>query len=147
MLATVEKVIILKTVRIFTETPDAILAEVASILDEIEVNAGDTIFEKGDVGRCMYIIVDGTVRVHDGERTICHLGERDIFGELAVLDPEPRSASVTAIDDTRLFQLEQDAFYELMADRIEVARGIIRVLSRQLRAQTASSLENSMGPA
>ena len=71
----------------------------------------------------MYIIVDGRVRVHDGDQTIAYLGARDIFGELAVLDAEPRSASVTAEVDTHLFRLDQDAFYELMADRFEVARG------------------------
>lgn len=138
MLATIEKVIVLKTVNIFTEVPDEVLAEVASILDEVEMSAGETIFEKGDIGQCMYIIVDGSVRVHDGEHAIARLGERDIFGELAVLDLAPRSASVTAIEDTRLFRLDQDAFYELMADRIEVARGVIRVLCRQVRARTVS---------
>ena len=137
MLTTIEKVIILKAVPIFAETPDEALVEVASLLDEIDASAGETIIEKGDMGSCMYIIVDGEVRVHDGERTLRHLGNRDIFGELAVLDPEPRSASVTAIVQTRLFRLDQDAIYELMADRIEVARGIIRVLCQQLRSHIA----------
>ena len=138
MFLTIEKVIILKSVPIFAETPDEILAEVATILDEIEYPAGETIFAKGDVGSCMYIIVNGEVRVHDGERTLTHLGERELFGELAVLDQEPRSASVTAVEPTRLFRLDQEAFYELMADRTEVARGIIRVLCRQVRSRSAT---------
>jgi len=54
---------------------------------------------------------------------------------MAVLDPEPRLASVTAVEDTRLFRLDQEPFYELMDDRIEVARGIIHVLSGHLRAR------------
>lgn len=87
------------------------------------------------LGDCMYIIVDGEVRVHDGERTLNHLGEGDVFGEMALLDPEPRLASVTASTDTRMFRLDQEPFYELMDDRIEVARGIIRVLTRHLRAR------------
>ena len=41
----------------------------------------------------MYIIVSGRVRVHDGERTINELGEREVFGEMALLDPAPRAAS------------------------------------------------------
>jgi CRP/FNR family transcriptional regulator, cyclic AMP receptor protein len=143
MLSTIEKVIILKTVSLFVEVPDEILADVASILDEVEVKAGETIFTKGDIGQCMYIIVDGHMRVHDGELTIAQLGERDIFGELAVLDMEPRSASVTAVDDARLFRLDQDAFYELMADRIEVARGVIRVLCRLLRSRTTAMREDN----
>jgi AAA family ATP:ADP antiporter len=135
MLSTIEKVITLKTVSIFAGTPDEILAEVASLLEEVALVEGETIFEKGDAGDSMYIIVDGQVRVHDGGRTLNYLGEGDVFGEMAVLDPEPRLASVTAVQDTRLFRLDQEPFYELMDDRIEVARGIIRVLSQHLRAR------------
>ena len=129
MLSTVEKVLILKTVSIFAETPDEILVAVAAILEEVAIPAGRTIFAKGDIGTCMYIIVDGRVRIHDGESTLNELGEDDIFGEMAVLDAMPRMASATTIEDTRLFRLEQERLYELMADRIEVARGIMRVLS------------------
>ena len=135
MLLTIEKVLILKTVSIFADTPEEILADVAAILEEVDVQAGETILHKDDVGRCMYIIVDGRVRIHNGAQTIAYLGARDIFGELAVLDAEPRSASVTAEVDTHLFRLDQDALYELMADRFEVARGIIRMLCRRVRAR------------
>ncbi len=133
MLSTIEKVIILKSVHIFAETPEEALAEVVSTLKEVAVKAGEAIVKKGEVGRSMYIIISGRVRVHDGERTLAELGERDIFGELTVLDAEPRSATVTAIRDTRLFRLDQDVLYELMADHVEVARGIIQVLTRRLR--------------
>jgi HEAT repeat protein len=133
MLSTIEKVIILKNASIFGGTPDDILAEVAQLLEDVELKRGETIFEKGDVGDCMYIVVDGEVRVHDGERTLNHMREGDVFGEMAILDAEPRVASVTAVEDTRLFRLNQEPFYELMDDRIEVARGIIRVLSQHLR--------------
>ena len=81
------------------------------------------------------IIVDGKTRVHDGGRTLNYLGGGDVFGEMAVLDTEPRVASVTAVEDARLFRLDQEAFYELMDDQIEVARGIIHVLSQHLRAR------------
>jgi len=145
MLLTLEKVIILKTVSIFAETPDEILAEVASLLAEVEVPAHTTILHKGEMGSCMYIIVDGRVRVHDGDHTLAFLGDRDIFGELAVLDPEARSASVTALEDTRLFRLDQEAFYELMADRIEVVRGIIRVLCQRVRGRAGE--EPTQAPA
>jgi CRP-like cAMP-binding protein len=133
MLSTIEKVFILKAVDVFTETPEEALAEVASILEEVDVKAGETIFEKGDPGSCMYIIFAGRVRVHDGPRTLEERGERDVFGETALLDPEPRPASVTALEDTRLLRVDQEPFYELMADRSEVTRGIIRVLTRRLR--------------
>ncbi len=136
MLSTIEKVIILKGVSIFAETPDEILAEVASLLEEVEVDAGETIFRKGDPGSALYVVVDGRVRVTSQEHVLGELGPRDIFGEMAALDPEPRSATVAALEPTRLFRLEQEALYDVMADRIEIVRGVIRVLCARLRRVT-----------
>jgi HEAT repeat protein len=141
MYSTIEKVIILKTVNIFAETPDEALVEVAGILEEVEVSAGEQIIEKDELGDTMYIIVNGKVRVHNGEVELNILKERDIFGEMAVLDAEPRSASVTALEDCLLFRLNQDSFYELMADRIEITRGIVRVLSGHVRARVRDVME------
>jgi hypothetical protein len=133
MLSTVEKVLILKTVAMFSQTPDHVLADVAGLLEDVEVAEDETIFKKGDPGDSMYIIVDGRVRVHTEERLLNYLDESDVFGEMALLDPEPRLASVTAAEPTRLFRLDGSPFYQLMAERPEVAAGIIRVLTRLLR--------------
>lgn len=133
MLTTIEKVIILKMVDIFSKTPDDVLADVANLLEEVEISEEETIFKQGDLGDSMYVIVDGKVRVQDGEHLLNYLGDRDVFGEMALLDPEPRMASVTAVEPTRLFRLDQTPFYQLIAERPEVATGIIRVLTRHLR--------------
>jgi CRP-like cAMP-binding protein len=117
----------------FSQTPDNVLADVADLLEEVDVDENETIFEKGDEGDSLYVILDGKVRVHDGERLLNYLGERDVFGEMALLDPEPRLASVTAVEATRLFRLDQAPFYVLMEERPEVAAGIIRVLTGRLR--------------
>lgn len=148
MLSTIEKVIILKDVELFAETPDELLTEVAGLLTEVEVAPGESVFAKGDNGDSFYIIVNGEVRVHDGAYTINTLGESEVFGEMALLDPEPRMASVTAEGDTLLLRLDQDPFYELMDARSEVARGIIRVLSNRLRlrVQEVATLRSNLTP-
>lgn len=141
MLSTVEKVLALKKVDVFDETPDETLAAVAGLLEEVAWSAGEIVFEKGDLGDCMYLVYEGEVRVHDGEHTLNHLTDGDVFGEMALLDAEPRMASVTAVQDTLLLRLAQDSFFELMDDRPEVARGIIRVLSQRLRARARELAE------
>jgi HEAT repeat protein len=141
MTSTLEKVIILKTVSIFANTPDDVLVEVASLLEEERISSGTKLFSKGDLGTCMYIVVTGKVRIHDAETTLDYRGARQVFGELALLDPEPRIASVTAVEDSLLFRLDQEPFYELMADQIEVVRGIMQVVTQSLRARVMDVTE------
>lgn len=136
MLPTIEKILLLKSVSLFSEVPDPILFEIASIVKDEMVAEGKTIIHKGDLGDFMYIIAYGRVRVHDSDQTIIELGEKDEFGELALLDSEPRSASVTATEETHLLRLDQHTFYELTSDYPEVLRGIIQVLSSRLRETT-----------
>jgi CRP-like cAMP-binding protein len=133
MLSTLEKVLILKGVPVFSQTPDHVLAEVAGLLEQVDVSADETVFRQGEAGDSLYVILDGRVRVHNGDQLLNYLGEREVFGEMALLDPEPRSASVTAVEPTRLFRLDQAPFYQLMEERPEVATGIIHVLSGHLR--------------
>ncbi|HZQ09119.1 MAG TPA: Npt1/Npt2 family nucleotide transporter [Anaerolineae bacterium] len=136
MFSTVELVGILKGVDIFAETPVPVLADVAAVLQQLEVNEGETIFQKGDLGDSLYMIVSGRVRVHDGAHTLNYLEEGEVFGEIALLDPEPRSASVTAVEATQLLRLDQQSFQELLEERAEIARAIIKVLTRRLRERS-----------
>ena len=110
-----EKVDILKSVSIFFDTPPDTLAEVAELLEEVNVPAGFTIFEQGDMGASMYIVVEGSVWIHDGEMTLNYLSAREVFGEMAALDPEPRSASATTVEDTLLFRLEEQSLHALIS--------------------------------
>ncbi len=133
MLMTIEKVIILKTVKIFSDIPDDALAELSYRVKEIEAKAGDEIITEGEIGTSMYIVVNGKLRVHKGGAEIAVLDEREVFGELAALDPEPRTASITAVQDSLLFEIDEEPLYELMTEHIEVAQAIIHVLCDRIR--------------
>jgi len=130
---TIERVICLKAVPMFAEVSEETLADVAELLGEVEYGKGQVVFEKGAQGDSLYIVISGRVRVYDGTRTIVELGPKEIFGELALLDPEPRLASVAAATETRLFRLDRDSFAELMAGNIDVVRGVLHVLCERLR--------------
>jgi hypothetical protein len=134
---TIEKVLLLKGVSMFSATSEDTLADVASVLEEVELRPGELVFSKGDPGQSMYIVVSGRVRIFDGAKTINYLGEQEIFGELALLDPEPRSASVESAEETRLFRLDRDTLFELMTDNVGVVSGIMQVLCKRLRRMTA----------
>lgn len=133
-LGDVDKVLVLKTASIFADSPDAVLADLARRCTEVHLDAGHMLFAKRDLGTTLFVVVTGRVKVHDGSRIIAELGARAVFGELAALSSEPRSASVTATEDTRLLALEQSDLYELMWDRVEVVRGLMDVLVSRLRS-------------
>ncbi|MBK9209964.1 MAG: cyclic nucleotide-binding domain-containing protein [Anaerolineales bacterium] len=141
MHSTVEKVLILRSVNLFKSTPDDALAELSELLTEMEMPAGKNIVEKGEQGNSMFIIVSGKVAVMDGERVLNTLGERAVFGELALLDTEPRTATIRALEDTLVFRLDQEPFYELMSDRVEVAMGTIQMLTGNLRARVREVID------
>jgi CRP-like cAMP-binding protein len=126
----------------FAEATDETLADVVSLIEEVQIPAGEVIIRQGDIGDCMYIIVEGRVRVFQGEHTLNFLGKRQVVGELAVLDSEPRVASVAAVEDARLWRLDQEELYALMSRRIEVARGVIHGLCQHLRTRVRESAED-----
>jgi CRP-like cAMP-binding protein len=132
-----EKLLRLQTVGIFAATPDEVLLQLAEALEEVHLAAGEQLFAKGDLGTSMYVIVAGKVRIHIGEQTVVELEDGEIVGELAALDPEPRSASVSAIDPTTLYRIEQTTLQALMADHPEIVQAVIKELAQRLRDTTA----------
>ncbi len=135
-----EKVLILKSLAIFSESPETILSELAPLMQEDEVEQGTVLFNEGDTGDCMYIIYKGQVKIHKGSTTLAILKEKEVFGELSLLDSETRSASATANSDCFLFKIDQEPFYELMETRPEVAKGFIKILCQRLRAQNEKAV-------
>lgn len=129
----IEKVLLLKSLSIFSETPETILAELAPLMQEEEVEQGALIFEEGEPGDCMYIIFTGEIKIHKGKTTLAILEEKEVFGELSLLDAETRSATATAKTDCFLFKIDQEPFYELIESRPEVAMGFIKILCKRLR--------------
>jgi len=124
---------ILRKVEIFSETVDSVLVEIATVLKEVRFKQSQTIFKKGDEGDAMFIISEGSARVHDGNYILSRLKAGQVFGEFALFDKEVRSASVTAEEPSILFKLGQNDFYKIMADKGEVVKGVLRKVIRRIR--------------
>ena len=139
----VEKVLLLKSLNIFKDTPENILADLAPLMQEHQYEPGVQIFKEGDTGDCMYIIEQGHIRIHKGSTTLAILKDKEVFGELSLLDAETRSASATTETDCTLYKIDQEPFYELLDERPEVARGFIKILSQRLRTMNERSRQQS----
>jgi len=99
--------------------------------------AGAVIFEEGDPGSRLFVIQSGTVRIvkRTGQRqvTLARLGAGEFFGEMALLDRQPRSASAVVEEPARILELDEAAFERIVRERGEVALRILARLSRRLR--------------
>ena len=133
MLSTIEKVLFLKSVDLFSQIPAEELAEVARIAREVSFEEGEVIIRKGDIGDKLYLIIDGEVKVMVNGREVACLKEKECFGEMSILDAEPRSATVVAKSDVVLLEMGQEDFYQLLLERPEIAQAVIKVLTRRLR--------------
>ena len=133
-LLTIERVAILHRVRLFSGVPGHTLIGVARLLEERRVEAGVSVIDRGAIEDWLFVIAEGRLRVHVGERTLGEVGAGEVVGELAVLAPAPRSASVTATEPTLLLALRRAPFEELLDDHPEISRAIISTLARLLQA-------------
>lgn len=111
---------------------DAVLSDLATKAETLRAGTGETIVTRGEAGSKMYFIVSGEVRVHDGEVTWATMQSGEVFGEMAVLDSEVRSASVTTESDTLLLSIERDVFYQALANDPGAFKAVLRsVLQRE----------------
>jgi HEAT repeat protein/ATP/ADP translocase len=137
MLLTVEKVLFLKTAPLFAGLDGEELAALAEIAEEEEFPAGEVIFEEGHPAEHLYITLRGKVEVFhrtgSTEHAIASLGEKECFGEMAILDEEPRSASVKAVAPTQVMKIDKESFAELIHERPQISFAIFRILSSRLR--------------
>ena len=130
-----DRVRILKSTALFAETPENVLSAIVPIMNEVEYAEPHQIFAQGDTGSSLFIVYEGQVGIYHGERLLATFGKGDFFGELALLDAEPRSATARTLGPALAFRLDQEDFYDVMEERPEVLRNILRVLCQRLRRQ------------
>lgn len=129
----IDKLKILKEVLFFKFTSNDLLEELISNMQEQVAEADELIIEKGTFGDEMYVILEGKVKVHDGDQIIAKIGSSNVFGELAALSPHVRIASVSAIEHSLLLKINHEMLYSLMKRNIGFVQGIIEVLCQRTR--------------
>ncbi|WP_426490554.1 cyclic nucleotide-binding domain-containing protein [Hymenobacter sp. 102] len=134
-LSAADRVALLQHTALFAATPANVLSSIVPIMQEVKFSPEEQIFAKGDLGASLFVVYEGEVGIFNGSQQLATFRAGDFFGELALLDAEPRSATAVAQTPVLAFRLDQDDFYDVMEERPEVLRNILRVLCQRLRRQ------------
>jgi CRP-like cAMP-binding protein len=128
----------LRAVSLFAHLTDDELGRVAAAVRERSYPKQSIILFEDDPGDALYVVIAGQVKVvligEDGREVILSvLGEGDFFGEMSLIDDQPRSAHVIAMDDARLLVLRREDFQRTLEEAPRIALGLLRALSGRLR--------------
>ncbi len=134
----VERLLVLRKVPLFAQMNLEQLVAIDQRLEEVEYLAGEVVFEEGQLGAELYILLDGTVKIVKArgsgqELLLTRLEGVNYFGEMAILDDEPRSASVVVERNSRLLVLKGEQLKDLVEQMPEMAFEIIKVLTARIR--------------
>jgi ATP/ADP translocase/HEAT repeat protein len=133
MPSTLERILLLKSASIFEQVAAEDLAPIAHASDWRSYRAGEEVFAQGDMGDELFVLVSGKVAVIQSGQELAQLGPGEAFGEMAVLDAEPRSATIRCLEDTEVLAIGSEEFYEVLHEQMEIAEGVLRMLTRRLR--------------
>jgi CRP/FNR family transcriptional regulator/CRP/FNR family cyclic AMP-dependent transcriptional regulator len=127
------KVQLLGKVPLFTECTQKELSKIASLADEIEVDKGTVLTKEGMPGRECFVVSEGSAKATLRGRKLAAYGPGDVFGEMSLLDNEPRSATITAESDMTLFVVDSRSFWGLCEEAPTVTRKIMKAIAQRLR--------------
>jgi CRP-like cAMP-binding protein len=133
VLDALDRALALRAAPLFHALPAEALLPVARLCTEVDLDPEDELFCEGDLGDSLYVVVSGGVRVVRGKTMLAKLGPGECVGEMAALDWEPRSATVTATAASRLIRLDRNDLLDLLADYPELVRAMATVLVERLR--------------
>lgn len=128
-----EKALALRAAPLFASLSADALLPVAALCHQVDLARNQVLFEAGEVGDALFVIVSGAVRVMRGDQLIARLGQGECVGEMGALDLEPRSATVAADEPSRLIRLERNDLMDLLTDYPELMRGLAQMLVERIR--------------
>lgn len=106
------------------------------VLERKVFYAGQKVFKEGDRGDRAYLIQDGTVEIVKNGIPLATLGKGELFGEMALVDDQPRMASATAVTDVSVVIISRDTFREKLAKADPFIRGLLNIFVRNIRNLT-----------
>ena len=133
-----DKVSVLRAVPLFADLDERSLQAVALLAREVQFKAGEAFMLEGEIGDEFYVIVEGSVRIDKGDRTIRSMAAGGFLGEIALLEQKPRSATATATTDVRALEIRSHEFKRLIETMPTVNQRVRAAIQRRERGEGPS---------
>ncbi|HRI67192.1 MAG TPA: cyclic nucleotide-binding domain-containing protein, partial [Polyangium sp.] len=133
MYTTIEKVLFLQRVPIFARISGEELVGLARTAEVLTFAKGEVIYRQGDPGGSMYFVISGSVSLSVDAKEVARRRANEVFGEASVLDREPRVVTARAEEPLEALRVSAEDFIAASQDAVEIAVGVLQVLSRKLR--------------
>ena len=134
MLTEADKLQFLQKTELFSELPETELKSICQIASEVAYPADATLFEEGDEGDSLYLIVNGEVSIIKAGTEVLFFNEKGYcLGEIALIDNKPRSATVKTVTSTQFLRITRHDFYNAMMREPRIGSGLFRVLNDKIR--------------
>lgn len=124
----------LRVVPMFSACTPKELSHIAQLIERLEVKSGDLLVKEGTRTREFFVIMDGHAEVTRRGEVLATLGSYQHFGELALLDPAPRNATVTMVSDGQVLVLTQQSFFTLVRDVPGLVKALLTGLAQRVHA-------------
>ncbi len=133
----IEKVFLLQKIDLLQDARSAHLALLASIAEDVDVDAGTVLLEKGEPTSALYVVIEGTVDLESVDGQNIQATDGRAFGTWALIDEAPSLVTATVREPARLLRITRTDFYDLLADHSELALGLLQGLARRVRTLVA----------
>jgi CRP/FNR family cyclic AMP-dependent transcriptional regulator len=134
-----DRVGVLRSVPLFADLDERSLQAVALLAREVSAGADEVLMLEGEPGDEFYVIVDGTIRIEHGDRTVRSMTAGGFFGEIAMVDRRPRTATATCVTDCRLLAIRGHEFERLLDTLPAVHRRVRAAVDRRERGRDSEA--------
>lgn len=127
----IRRILVLQKISLFVHCSQEDFIKLAQMVEESIYETGETICSIGEDGHTMYGIIEGNIQVHKGFENLATLGVGQCFGEMAIIDGQPRSADCTASSRTILLELTREQVFTFCFQQMHVLKSLMRVLAER----------------
>jgi CRP-like cAMP-binding protein len=139
----IEKVMLMQSIELFSDVPTEQLSYLAEIAEVRNIDVGEVLFRENDPSDALYILSSGEINMIKNGEIVYEIGEYEAVGTLGFFDQEPRIFTAECKAKCKMLEIDSTAFFDLLEERIHIARYLLKFFVKRLRAMYDGSVDTA----